>query len=384
MSLSNIQSKLPNVGTTIFTVMSALANETGAINLSQGFPNFPASEELISLVNKYMMQGMNQYAPMQGILPLRERLAEKMQKLYGVQIDAANEINITSGGTQAIYTAIAAVIHEGDEVIVIEPAYDCYVPAILIHGGKPLFSQLKAPDFRIDWAHVRSLITPRTRMIMINTPHNPTGAVMTKSDMQELERIVAGTDILIISDEVYEHIIFDKLKHESVLLYPRLAERSFVIFSFGKTYHTTGWKMGYCIAPANLMAEFRKVHQFNVFCSNTPIQYALAEYLGKSDDYNSLPGFYQKKRDYFISLVKDSKFRFKPASGSYFQLLDYSAITDEKDTDFAIRMTKEFGVASIPVSVFYNNRLDQKVLRFCFAKTDETLEKAAACLMKVK
>jgi methionine aminotransferase len=207
---------------------------------------------------------------------------------------------------------------------------------------------------------------------------------MTKSDMQELERIVAGTDILIISDEVYEHIIFDKLKHESVLLYPRLAERSFVIFSFGKTYHTTGWKMGYCIAPANLMAEFRKVHQFNVFCSNTPIQYALAEYLGKSDDYNSLPGFYQKKRDYFISLVKDSKFRFKPASGSYFQLLDYSAITDEKDTDFAIRMTKEFGVASIPVSVFYNNRLDQKVLRFCFAKTDETLEKAAACLMKVK
>jgi methionine aminotransferase len=321
---------------------------------------------------------------MQGILPLRERLAEKMQKLYGVQIDAANEINITSGGTQAIYTAIAAVIHEGDEVIVIEPAYDCYVPAILIHGGKPLFSQLKAPDFRIDWAHVRSLITPRTRMIMINTPHNPTGAVMTKSDMQELERIVAGTDILIISDEVYEHIIFDKLKHESVLLYPRLAERSFVIFSFGKTYHTTGWKMGYCIAPANLMAEFRKVHQFNVFCSNTPIQYALAEYLGKSDDYNSLPGFYQKKRDYFISLVKDSKFRFKPASGSYFQLLDYSAITDEKDTDFAIRMTKEFGVASIPVSVFYNNRLDQKVLRFCFAKTDETLEKAAACLMKVK
>jgi methionine aminotransferase len=384
MPLSNIQSKLPNVGTTIFTVMSALANETGAINLSQGFPNFPASEELISLVNKYMKQGMNQYAPMQGILPLRERLAEKMQKLYGVQIDAANEINITSGGTQAIYTAIAAVIHEGDEVIVIEPAYDCYVPAILIHGGKPVFSQLKAPDFRIDWSHVRSLITPRTRMIMINTPHNPTGSAMTKSDMQELEKIVAGTDILIISDEVYEHIIFDKLKHESVLLYPRLAERSFVIFSFGKTYHTTGWKMGYCIAPANLMAEFRKVHQFNVFCSNTPIQYALAEYLGKSDDYNSLPGFYQKKRDYFISLVKDSKFRFKPASGSYFQLLDYSAITDEKDTDFAIRMTKEFGVASIPVSVFYDNRLDQKVLRFCFAKTDETLEKAAECLMKVK
>jgi methionine transaminase len=384
MPLKTIESKLPHVGTTIFTVMSALANETGAINLSQGFPNFPASDELISLVYKYMRQGMNQYAPMQGILPLREVLAQKMEKLYGVKIDAQNEINITSGGTQAIYTAIAALIKKDDEVIVIEPAYDCYVPAIEVHGGKPVFTQLKAPDFRIDWNHLRSLITPRTRMIMINTPHNPTGAVMTKSDMQELQKIVDGTEIVIISDEVYEHIIFDKLKHESVLLYPKLAERSLVIFSFGKTYHTTGWKMGYCIAPAELMKEFRKIHQFNVFCSNTPIQHALAEYIGKNADYNTLPEFYQEKRDYFINLVKGSKFKLKPASGSYFQLLDYSDVSDEKDTDYAIRMTKENGVASIPTSVFYNNGLDQKLLRFCFAKTNETLEKAAERLMKVK
>jgi methionine aminotransferase len=380
----NLQSKLPHVGTTIFAVMSALANETGAINLSQGFPNFPASEELISLVYKYMKQGMNQYAPMQGVASLTEVLADKMQKLYGIQIDPANEINITSGGTQAIYTAIAALIKKDDEVIVVEPAYDCYVPAIEVHGGRPVYTQLKAPDFRIDWTHLRSLITPRTRMIMINTPHNPTGAVMTKDDMHELETITDGTDIVILSDEVYEHIIFDKLKHESVLLYPKLAERSFVIYSFGKTYHTTGWKMGYCIAPANLMKEFRKVHQFNVFTSNTPIQYALSEYIGKCDDYNTLPSFYQKKRDYFINLIKNSKFKFRPASGSYFQLLDYSAITDEKDTDFAVRVTKEFGVASIPTSVFYSNSLDQKLLRFCFAKTDETLEKAAERLLKVK
>ena len=292
--LNNIESKLPNVGTTIFTIMSGLANETGAINLSQGFPNFPASEQLISLVYKYMKEGHNQYAPMQGILPLREVLCEKMKKLYGVTLSAQDEINITSGGTQAIYTAIAALIDKGDEVIVIEPAYDCYVPAIEMHGGTPVFTQLKAPDFRVDWAHVNSLITPRTRMIMINTPHNPTGAVMTKSDMQELEKITEGTDILIISDEVYEHIIFDKQKHESVLLYPKLAERSLVIFSFGKTYHTTGWKMGYCFAPPSLMIEFRKVLQFYVFCSNTPIQFALAEYIKGSEDYNTLPEFYHK------------------------------------------------------------------------------------------
>ncbi len=378
-----VKSKLPKAGTTIFTIMSALANEHKAINLSQGFPNFETSAELISLVNQFMKKGMNQYAPMQGILPLREVIAEKMETLYGIKYNPDTEITITSGGTQAIYTAIAAVIREGDEVIVMEPAYDCYTPAIELSGGIPVFVKLKAPDYTIDWEAVKKMVTNRTKMIMINTPHNPTGAVMTASDMKELEKITSGTDILVLSDEVYEHIIFDGVRHESVCLYPKLAERSFVIFSFGKTYHTTGWKTGYCLAPANLTAEFRKVHQFLVFCANTPIQYALAEYMKKKEEYTELPGFYQKKRDRFINLIKGSKFKLKPAAGSYFQLLDYSDITKEKDTEFAIRMTKEAGVASIPVSVFYHESSDDKLLRFCFAKTDETLEQAAERLLKI-
>jgi methionine aminotransferase len=378
-----IKSKLPNVGTTIFTIMSGLANEVGAINLSQGFPNFPASEKLISLVHQYMKKGMNQYAPMQGIMPLRELISEKIEKLYQAKYKPDTEINITSGGTQAIYTAISSVIQSGDEVIMIEPAYDCYVPAIEMNGGVPVFAQLKAPDFMVDWSALGGLVSPRTRMIMLNTPHNPTGSVWTADDMRQLEKLVEGTDIIILSDEVYEHVIFDGLRHESVIRYPKLAERSFVIFSFGKTYHTTGWKMGYCLAPAALMEEFRKVHQFMVFCSNTPIQYALADYISSSDDYLQLPSFFQKKRDYFIKLISGSKFKLKPASGSYFQLLDYSNITDDLDTQFAIRMTKEFGVASIPVSVFYHEPVDQKVLRFCFAKTDETLEQAAERLLKI-
>jgi methionine aminotransferase len=378
-----LRSKLPDVGTTIFALMSGLANETGAINLSQGFPNFPASEKLIALVNEQMKKGMNQYAPMQGIMPLRELLCEKASRLYGALYAPDTEITVTSGGTQALYTAIAALVREGDEVIIIEPAYDSYAPAIRVHGGIVKAARIKSPDFNIDWKEVQSLVSPRTRMIMINTPHNPTGSVMTAGDMKELEGITEGTEIIIVSDEVYEHIIFDNLRHESVMRYPRLAERSFVIYSFGKTYHATGWKLGYCFAPANLMAEFRKVHQFNVFSSNTPIQYALAEYMRSSNDYLELPEFYRRKRDFFNAAVSQSRFKLTPASGSYFQLLDYSNITDEKDTDFAIRLTREFKVASIPVSVFYTQAPDQHVLRFCFAKTNETLEMAAERLCKI-
>src|SRR5579863_5340559 len=350
----NIRSKLPKVGTTIFTVMSALANEYKAINLSQGFPNFECSPKLVSLINEYMKKGFNQYAPMQGIMPLREAIAEKMQDLYGAKYNPEKEINITAGGTEAIYAAITAVINEGDEVMVMEPAYDCYVPAIELSGGIPVYIQLKAPDYTIDWNEVKKKISHRTRMIIINTPQNPTGAVMTENDMKELEKITHNTDIIILSDEVYEHIIFDGLKHQSVCRFLGLAERSFVVFSFGKTYHATGWKMGYVLAPEKLMTEFRRVHQFIVFTVNTPFQYALADYMKNKSEYLELGNFYQKKRDYFINLIKGSKFKYIPASGSYFQSLDYSAITHEKDTDYAIRLTKEAGVASVPISVFYH------------------------------
>ncbi len=377
-----LKSKLPKVGTTIFTVMSSLAIENNAINLSQGFPDFEASEELIGLVNKYMKKGMNQYAPMQGILSLRERLAEKTEELYGIRLNPDSEITITSGGTEAIFTAITAVVHEGDEVIVIEPAYDCYVPAIELAGGVPVYIALKSPDFSIDWLEMKKVISHKTKMILLNTPHNPTGSVLSAGDMKELEKIVSGTEICIVSDEVYEHIIFDNIRHESVLRYPGLAERSFVIFSFGKTYHTTGWKIGYCFAPANLMAEFRKVHQFVVFSSNTPIQYALSEFILKKN-YLELSDFYQEKRDYFLKLINGSGFKYKKAKGSYFQCLDYSSITNEKDKDFAVRLTKEFKIASIPVSVFYHEGIDHKILRFCFAKKNETLEKAAEKICSV-
>jgi len=379
---NTIKSKLPGVGTTIFTIMSALANECNAINLSQGFPDFDSPPDLIELVHDYMKKGMNQYAPMQGLLALRIQLAEKTKALYSVNYDPETEINITSGGTQAIYTAITSMVREGDEVIVLEPAYDCYIPAIQLAGGVPVCIPLIGPDFKIDWSVVRKAMTFRTRMIMINTPHNPAGTVFSKEDFLELERITKGTEIIVLSDEVYEHIIFDGLKHESVMNYEGLRERSFVVFSFGKTYHTTGWKMGYCLAPTNLMAEFRKVHQFVVFTSNTPIQYALADYL-KNKSYLELPAFFQQKRDYFLSLISGSRFTFSPSKGTYFQLLDYSAITKEKDTNFAKRLTKEFGVASIPISVFYQKSPDTKLLRFCFAKKNETLEKAAELLNKV-
>ena len=379
-----LMSKLPKVGTTIFTIMSALANEHKAINLSQGFPDFPVSDKLIDLIAGHMRKGHNQYAPMPGILPLREAIAEKMEMLYGAKYSADKEITITSGGTQAIYSAITSTIKEGDEVIIFEPAYDCYAPAIELNGGIPVYIQLKAPDYKPDWEEIKKCVNQHTRMIIINTPHNPTGAVFTADDMHELEKITENSEILILSDEVYEHIIFDGQAHQSVTRYPNLANRSFVVFSFGKTYHATGWKMGYCLAPEKLMAEFRKVHQYIVFSSNTPFQWALADYMKEKDAYLQLNAYYQEKRDYFIKLIEGSKFKHVPASGSYFQLLDYSNLSEEKDTEYAIRLTKEYKIASVPTSVFYHQPIDNKYLRFCFAKSKETLEQAAEKLLAIK
>lgn len=378
-----INSKLPQVGTTIFTVMSALANKHGAVNLSQGFPDFPVSEELIDLVTKYMQDGMNQYAPMQGVPKLREVIADKVEKLYGGSYDPGEEINVTAGATQAIYTAITACVREGDEVIIFTPAYDCYEPAVSLVGGKSVFVQLKTPDYRVDWDEVKKMVNGRTRMIIINTPHNPTGAVWSEDDMRQLEKITSGTDIIVLSDEVYEHIIFDGKQHESVCKYPELASRSLVVLSFGKTFHATGWKMGYIMGPSTLMKEFRKVHQFNVFTCHSPVQYALADFLESEKNYKDLGAFYQQKRDLFMELVSGSRFKPVPTYGTYFQLLDYSDITDEGDVEYAERLTIESGIASIPVSVFYNAKTDNKVLRFCFAKSDETLQKGAEILCKI-
>lgn len=379
----NLVSKLPNTGTSIFAIMSGLANEVGAINLSQGFPNFPVSEKLIELVNHYMHKGMNQYAPMQGVLALREAIAAKVQDTYGISYDPQSEINITAGATQAIYAVVAAMIRPGDEVVIIEPAYDSYAPAVELNGGTVRYSSLEVPGYTVNWAEIRSLLSSRTRMIIINTPHNPTGSVLTASDLVELDKITRGSDITILSDEVYEHLIFDDKRHESICWYPSLAERSFVIGSFGKTFHTTGWKTGFVLAPANLMAEFRKAHQFIVFAGNTPMQYAMADYLSDRENYLNLPAFYQQKRDLFAELISGSRFTIIPSYGTYFQLLDYSRISDEAETDFAIRLTKEFGVASVPVSPFYHDKEDHQVLRFCFAKTTETLEQAAEILCRI-
>ncbi len=380
---SIVTSKLPAVQTSIFSVMSKLALEHKAINLSQGFPGFDCSPQLVDLVEKYMRKGLNQYAPMPGVQVLREAISTKTEELYSITYDPETEITITSGATQALFTAIAALVRDGDEVIVIEPAYDSYVPAIELAGGKPVFFQLHPDTFSINWVEFQKLVNQRTRMILINTPHNPTGSALSAADMMKLEKLTNKTDIVVLSDEVYEHILFDKLEHQSVARYPKLAERSLIVSSFGKTFHTTGWKIGYCLGPANLMAEFRKVHQFLVFSSNTPVQYAIAEYLANKDAYLQLPSFYQKKRDYFIHVFGQTKFGLKPSPGTYFQLLDYSKISKEKDTDFAVRLTKEFGVASIPVSVFYHKKTDSKFLRFCFAKHEDELEKAAEKLIKL-
>jgi methionine aminotransferase len=379
----SVISKLPQTGTTIFTTMSALANETGAINLSQGFPDYDCSPELVELVNRAMQNGHNQYAPMAGVMALREQIAIKTQKLYGAVYDPESEITITAGGTQAVFTAISAVIHPNDEVIIFEPAYDCYAPAIKLMGGVVKSLELEPPDYRIAWDMVKRLINNKTKMIILNSPHNPTATILSKKDIDELSALVKNQDILILSDEVYEHLIYDGQVHHSMARYPELQKRSFIVSSFGKTFHATGWKMGYCLAPAYLMQEFRKIHQFLVFSVNSPMQYAIAEYLKNENTYLSLPDFFQEKRDYFRKGLEQTRFKLLPCSGSYFQSVAYDAITDEKDTDFAIRLTKEAGVASIPVSAFYRTGIDRHILRFCFAKRQETIDKAVDRLIKV-
>lgn len=378
-----IQSKLPQVGTTIFTVMSQLANEAGAVNLGQGFPDFPMSAELISLVNKAMQDGFNQYTHMNGYPPLVKALSNKVAKLYGTNLEAAAEITITPGGTYAIYTALTTVLQPGDEVIVFEPAYDCYIPTIELNKAIAVPIQLQYPHYGIPWEEVKAKITSRTRMIMINSPHNPTGAVLSAEDMKMLSSIVEGTNIIILSDEVYEHLIFDGIEHQSILKYPALFERSFVCFSFGKTYHCTGWKLGYCMAPANLMKEFRKVHQFNCFTCPTPPQVALASYIENEEAYLSLGAAMQAKRDYFRVLMRDTPFTCIPSHGSYFECYSYASFSQLSDKELAIQLTKEFGVATIPVSAFYQNGQDNKVLRFCFAKSEATLEKAVEGLKRL-
>ena len=378
-----IASKLPHVGTTIFTVMSRLAQEHNAINLSQGFPDFDCAKALRDLVTQYINAGLNQYPPMAGVMRLRERIAEKVEALYGARYDPEHEVTVTPGATYGIFTAITTLVRPGDEVILFEPAYDSYVPSIEVNGGVPVYVQLRYPDYSIDWNEVQRAITPRTRAIVINTPNNPTASVLSGEDMRMLEGMLRGTDIVVVSDEVYEHIVFDGHQHQSVARFPGLAERSFVVSSFGKTYHVTGWKMGYVLAPRELTTEFRKVHQFNVFVTNGPLQYALAEYMEDKDAYLSLAAFYQKKRDFFLKGVQASRFKPLPSRGTFFQNLAYDAVSEERDMDLAIRLTKERGVASIPVSVFYRQPPDHKVLRFCFAKSEETLARGAEILCKI-
>jgi methionine aminotransferase len=378
-----VRSKLPDVGTTIFTVMSRLAAELDAINLSQGFPDFDCDPALVDLVSRHMRAGRNQYAPMQGVPALREAIATKYAQLHHRVYDPDTEITVTSGGTEAIFDAAAAVLHPGDEAIVLEPCYDSYLPAIALSGGVPVVVPLTYPDYAIDWDAVRAAVTSRTRLIFLNSPHNPAGAILTSADVRALAALVAGTNILILSDEVYEHIIFDGAQHQSMARHPELAARSFVIGSFGKTYHVTGWKVGYAVAPATLMAEFRKVHQFVTFSTHTPVQYALAEFLSDWRALADLGPFFQRKRDLFLTLMEGSRFKPLASRGSYFQLMDYSAITDEADAEFAVRLTREHGVAAIPTSPFLSRSAAPLVLRFCFAKKDETLAKAAERLRSV-
>ncbi len=380
---STISSKLPKNGTSIFSVMSSLANEHAAINLSQGFPDFYPDQRLMDLVTEGMRIGYNQYAPMPGLMALREVIAHKTKSLYNTDYNPDTEVTVVPGATYGIFAAITSVVREGDEVILFEPAYDCYVPAIELSGGKPIQVELKFPNFNIDWDEVAKLINFRTKMIIINTPHNPSGSVLKEEDIRRLTKLVHGSDIVILSDEVYEHIIFDSNQHTSAALYPELAERSFIVSSFGKTYHTTGWKMGYVLAPENLTKELRKVHQYLAFSVNSPMQYAYSVMLQDPTTYNGLSSMYQAKRDFFVDLIRGSRFEIQPCSGSYFQLLKYDRISDEKDELFAKRLTIDHKIASIPISVFYRNKTDNKVLRFCFAKSNETLERAAEILCKI-
>ena len=378
-----IQSKLPKVGTTIFTVMSALASEKNAVNLGQGFPDFNCDPHLVDVVSNAMRQGLNQYPPMAGVPVLRAAIAAKIKALYGHEYSDASEITITAGATQAIITAILAVVHAGDEVIVLEPCYDSYIPNIELAGGVPVPVPLTPGSFRPDFEKIAAAITSRTRAFIINSPHNPSGTVWTQDDMLRLQEILAPTNILLISDEVYEHMVFDSQQHQSAARFPALAERAFIIFSFGKTYHVTGWKVGYVAAPAALSAEFRKVHQFNVFTVNTPVQYGLASYLADPKPYLELPGFYQRKRDLFRAGLKHTKFKLLPCEGTFFQCVDISALSNLGETEFCKWLTTEIGVAAIPLSAFYVNEFDQHVVRFCFAKKEETLQAALECLKKL-
>lgn len=379
-----INSKLPDIGTTIFTRMSVLANEHKAINLGQGFPDYAMPQELVALVDKAMRDGHNQYVHMNGLPLLRQRLSEKISTLYGNTVDPETEITVTPGGTYAIYTALTTVLQPGDEVIVFEPAYDSYIPNIEINGAVPVLIPLVFPGYHIDWNLVRSKITPKTKMIMLNTPHNPTGVVLEQEDITALKSIVAGTGIFILSDEVYEHLIFDGKQHLSMLRDADLYARSFVCFSFGKVYDCTGWKMGYCVAPPALTKEFRKVHQFNCFSCNSPVQVALAEFIRDSGHYLGLGARLQQQRDHFAEKMKATKFKALPSYGSYFQLYSYADISDESEMDFAVRLTKEYGVTSIPVSAFYENATENRVLRFCFSKTNAVLDAAVERLLQLK
>lgn len=376
-----ITSKLPHVGTTIFTVMSSLAVQHKAVNLGQGFPDFPMDPYLLELVNKSMADGNNQYVHMSGLPALRKVLAEKVFSLYNTAVDSETDITITPGGTYAIYTAFTSILSPGDEVIMFEPSYDSYIPNIEINGAIAVTIPLDFPDYTINWEKVKQKISAKTRAIIINTPHNPSGTVFKENDIQQLREIVEGTNIIIISDEVYEHLIYDNQKHLSILRYPDLLARSFVCFSFGKVFHCTGWKMGYCIGPAGMMKEFRKVHQFNCFTSNSSVQFAFAEYLKDPASYLTPSVLLQSKRDYFENIMKQTRFVPLPSSGSYFQLYRYDNITNESENDFAIRLTKDYGVATIPVSAFYKKPVDNKVLRFCFAKKESTLDEAVSRLL---
>jgi methionine aminotransferase len=381
--LNTLQSKLPASGVSIFAVMTRMANEHGAINLSQGFPEFGPPPALVDAVARHMRAGHNQYAPMPGAVALREALSRKIERLYGRRYDPLTEMTVTSGATEALFVTLTALVHAGDEVLLFQPAYDSYTPAIQLCGATPVFVTLRYPDYRIDWDDVRRKVSSRTRVIVINTPHNPTGTTWTSDDMRELARVLERTDAVVISDEVYEHIVFDGTRHESASRYPEVADRAVVISSFGKTYHTTGWKVGYASAPAPLTTEIQRVHQWVTFAVNTPAQMAYAEMVAADPDCAELTAFYQARRDRFRALVEGSRFRLMPSSGTFFQLLDYSAITDERDADFAVRLVREHGVAAIPISPFLSHEDPGPVLRFCFAKHDDTLARAAERLQKV-
>mgnify|MGYP001283899643 CR=1 FL=1 len=379
-----IESKLPWVGTTIFTVMSKLAADCGAINLSQGFPDFQAEPALFDAMDRAMRSGRNQYPPMAGAPELRSAIAAKVQALYGTTYDVDQEVTVTAGATQAIFTAIAAFVRPGDEVIVFEPVYDSYVPAIETVGGKAVYARLQFPDYAPDWDAVRRLITPKTRMLIINSPHNPTGSLLTRDDLDQLAALLDGSNIVVLSDEVYEHIVFDGAGHASVAAHPALRERAIVLSSFGKTYHITGWKIGYVVAPATLMSEFRKVHQFNVFTVHTPSQLAIAEYMQDARRHENLAAFYQGKRDFFRQLLVATPFDLLPCRGTYFQLASYRRISTQGDREFAQWLTRSVGVAVIPVSVFYHDGRDEQVVRFCFAKQENTLTAASERLHKIQ